>query len=101
MSIATITSKGQLTLPKEVRDHLHVDAGDKVEFVIGEGGEVRVNRLKGSAMRLYGMFHRPGMKPLTVEEMDEEMGRHLAEDDERIRGYSPTSRKASGEHRKG
>ena len=85
MSVATVTSKGQITLPKTIREHLHVVQGDQLEFIVDDRGEVRVHRLGGSASRLYGILRRPGMKPLSVEEMDEAIGRHLAVDDERIR----------------
>lgn len=85
MSIATVTSKGQITLPKMIREHLDICQGDQVEFIVDERGEVRVHRLGGSASRLFGILRRPGMKPLTVEEMDEAIGQHLAEDDARIR----------------
>ena len=37
-----------------------------------------------SVKSLFGILHRPGMHPVSVEEMDEAIGRHLAEDDERI-----------------
>ena len=40
--VSTITSKGQVTLPVKVRRHLGVTNRDKVEFVIGEDGVVRV-----------------------------------------------------------
>jgi hypothetical protein len=40
----------------------------------------RKTSFKGSS----GILHRPGMRPVSVEEMDEAIGRHLAEDDERI-----------------
>lgn len=85
MSTATITSKGQITLPKSIRDHLHVDQGDQLEFVIAADGRVRVQRLAGSAKRLRGILQRPGRKPLTVEEMDQSMMDYLTEEDERIR----------------
>lgn len=85
MPTATITSKGQVTLPKAVRDHLHVDQGDRVEFVVEANGEVRVRRLAGSLERLRGILKRPGLEPLTVEEMDDEIARYLTEEDERIR----------------
>jgi AbrB family looped-hinge helix DNA binding protein len=42
MPIATLTSKGQITLPKDVRQRLRVHAGDTVEFVVGADGEIRV-----------------------------------------------------------
>lgn len=34
MSTATLTSKGQTTVPKEIREHLRLHAGDRIEFVI-------------------------------------------------------------------
>ena len=42
--IATITSKGQITLPKAIRQALGVEAGDKVGFELRENGEVLVHR---------------------------------------------------------
>ena len=38
MATATVTSKGQITLPKSVRDELGVDAGDQVVFVVEDKG---------------------------------------------------------------
>ncbi|HEX2162801.1 MAG TPA: type II toxin-antitoxin system PrlF family antitoxin [Thermoanaerobaculia bacterium] len=85
MATAAITSKGQVTLPKAVRDHLHVDQGDRVEFVVEADGSVKVQRLARSVRELYGIARRPGMEPLSVEEMDAEIAQYLADDDERIR----------------
>lgn len=85
MSVATITSKGQLTLPREVREHLHVGQGDRVEFVVQPDGTARVQRLGGSALRFYGIMGRPGVAPLTLDEIDDAIARHLTEEDERIR----------------
>jgi len=85
MSVATVTSKGQITLPKEVREHLHVGEGDRVEFLIDEGGEVRVRPVAGSVESLFGLLHRPGAPSRSVEEIDEEIARVLIMDDERIR----------------
>ena len=39
MSVATITSKGQVTLPKDVRDKLHLKAGEKIDFRVDENSE--------------------------------------------------------------
>jgi antitoxin PrlF len=86
MAVATITSKGQLTLPKEVREQLHVEQGDKVEFVIGPAGDVEIRRLAGSARRLTEIVRRP-VAPKSLDELDRELGEALAEDDERIKGY--------------
>ena len=40
MTTATVTSKGQVTIPKKVRDALHLATGDTIEFVVREKGEV-------------------------------------------------------------
>ncbi|MBH0187471.1 MAG: AbrB/MazE/SpoVT family DNA-binding domain-containing protein [Nitrospira sp.] len=40
MPTSTVTSKGQTTIPKEIRDHLHLKPGDRVEFVTDEDGRV-------------------------------------------------------------
>jgi antitoxin PrlF len=44
--VSTITSKGQVTIPAEVRRHLCVDTNDKITFVIDETGDVRIRALR-------------------------------------------------------
>lgn len=85
MPTSTMTSKGQITLPKEVREHFHLKAGDQIEFKIEPSGSVELRPLSGSIMSLFGILHRPGKPAASAEEMDEAVGRLLAEDDERIR----------------
>jgi antitoxin PrlF len=85
MAITTLTSKGQITLPKEVREHLHLGKGDRLEFVIRGDGEVQVKPVAGSYRELLGMLRRPGRRLPPEEGLDRERARLLAEDDERIR----------------
>ena len=84
MSTATVTSKGQITLPKDVREGLGLREGDKVDVEKVDGRYVLRPRNR-SAMELAGILHRPGMKAMTIEEMDEALGEALAAADERIR----------------
>lgn len=49
---ATITSKGQVTIPKEIRDALGLDAGTEVEFVLEDDGTVRVQPKEPPTERL-------------------------------------------------
>ena len=70
MSIATVTIKGQVTIPKEIRDYLKLETGSKVEFVIDENGNDKIVPLNVPIEALSGVLHRPGMKAATLEEME-------------------------------
>jgi antitoxin PrlF len=76
MTTATITSKGQVTIPKDVRIRLGVDAGDRVEFVEVQAGVFQMVAATQDVQALKGIVPRPG-KPVTIEEMNQavaEMG---------------------------
>ena len=70
MASATVTNKGQIVIPKEIRDYLKLDTGTKIEFVIDEEGRVKIIPLKFSVEDLAGILHRPGMKKATIEDME-------------------------------
>jgi AbrB family looped-hinge helix DNA binding protein len=84
MTLTTLTSKGQMTLPKDVREDLGLVPGDRID-VVKEGGKYVLNPKTKSAMEFAGILHRDGRKAVSIEEMNEAIGKHLAEDDERIR----------------
>ena len=67
---ATITSKGQVTVPKPIRDKLHLKAGDKVEFMLEEDGNLRVAPVTASVTKLKGLLSKPALT-LSVAEMNE------------------------------
>ena len=56
---ATITSKGQVTLPKPVRDRLRLRPGDKIDFILEEDGCLRVTPVTASVTQLKGMVPKP------------------------------------------
>jgi len=66
-----LTSKGQLTLPKPIRDLLRVRPGDAVDFVVDDQGEVRVKAGRFQASDLRGLLRRSGRTPVSLEAMDE------------------------------
>lgn len=66
---ATINSRGQVTLPKPIRDRLGLKAGDRIAFTIEDDGRLVVTPLTGSVMDLAGMLPRPAA-PLTQAEID-------------------------------
>ena len=56
MSVATLTSKGQITIPAEVRHELQVDAGDRIEFVQIAPGRYEFMAATSCVTALKGMF---------------------------------------------
>ncbi|HEX7835110.1 MAG TPA: AbrB/MazE/SpoVT family DNA-binding domain-containing protein [Pseudolysinimonas sp.] len=84
MSIATVTSKGQVTIPQDVRERLHIVSGTRVEFAERADGVVEFIPLTGSVMDLAGIITWSG-PPVSIEEMDDAIGEYLAEEDRRSR----------------
>jgi antitoxin PrlF len=74
MPTATLTSKGQITIPKEVREALGVSAGDRVEFVAQEKGVYRVVAATRDVRHLKGLVAKPA-KPVTVAAMNRAVAR--------------------------
>jgi AbrB family looped-hinge helix DNA binding protein len=70
MPTATLTSKGQLTMPKRIRELLKLDTGDVVEFVVLSDGAVQVRAGSVDVRELRGMLRRPGRKAVSLEDMD-------------------------------
>ena len=68
---ARLTAKGQVTIPKQIRDYLHLDTGSKIDFVIDENGDVKVIPLNVAAESLSGILHREGMPTASIEDMEQ------------------------------
>lgn len=91
MQTATVTREGQVTIPKTIREQLHLKAGDRLGFILADDGRVfikatlAVNPPSSDIRKLRGLLYRPGQRTMTVEEMDEAIGRHLADKADRIR----------------
>lgn len=66
--IATVTSKGQVTLPVEARRRLGIRAGTRLEFLVTEDGRLEVIPHSASVKSLKAMVPKPKRK-LSVEEM--------------------------------
>lgn len=70
MTTATLTSKGQITVPKEVRQFLSLHAGDKLDFIIDQDGEIRLKPSYLDVVDLKGILKQPNQKVVTLEEME-------------------------------
>ena len=71
MPSATLTSKGQTTIPKEVRDHLGLRAGDRIDFIVRKDGTVILQPATRDIRDLYGILAKAGQRPVAVAEMNE------------------------------
>ena len=78
MPVATVTSKGQVTIPLEVRTALGIEPGTKVEFFDTGCGTWEFVARTGSINDLRGMFAHDG-PPITLEQMDEGIATSAAE----------------------
>ncbi len=77
MPVATLTSKGQITIPAQVREELGVDTGDRVEFVEVAPGRYELIAATKSVTALRGMFGKP-RKAVSIEEMSAAIARRGA-----------------------
>jgi len=78
MSEATMTSKGQITVPKDVRLKLGLRPGDRIRFLLEADGCVRLMPAKRDVSELIGILPEP-KRALSIEDMDEAIGRAVAE----------------------
>jgi len=85
MPTAKMTSKGQVTIPKRVRQRLRLGTGDQVEFVLQEAGTVLLRPLDRPVRELFGILPRTEGAAPSLEEVDRSILDDRAADDERIR----------------
>lgn len=66
---ATLTSKGQTTIPKEIRDSLSMKAGDRMTFTLMPDGTVIMRVKARSVTGLAGVLHKKGRKPVPLDRL--------------------------------
>ena len=74
MPTATLSSKGQITLPRQVRQALGVTTGDRVDFTVEASGEIRVRAAIGDVRSLKGLLPRP-RRAVTLAQMEAAIAR--------------------------
>ena len=70
MLAAKITSKGQVTIPKNIRQHLKINQGDSIEFFVDENGVVVISPIKSDVRELKGIITKPD-RAVSIEDMKE------------------------------
>lgn len=66
---ATLTSKGQTTIPKEIRDRLGMKPGDRMTFTLMQDATVVMRVKSKSVTELAGMLKKKGRKPVPIEQL--------------------------------
>ncbi len=77
MSQATVTSKGQITIPKPIRDTLYLRKGDKVDFIISQKGDAIMRAVSKCSDEVFGMLASHKRKPLPIEEINKRLKKSL------------------------
>jgi antitoxin PrlF len=76
VAVSKITSKGQVTIPEEIRREYHLQAGEQVEWEVTDRGTVELRKAGGTLEDLARILPRP-TGVVTVEQMDEGIKAHL------------------------
>lgn len=79
MALATLTSKGQVTIPKKIRELLKLNAGDKIEITVTEKREAIIRPISKKVDDIFCKLHRPGREAVSLEAMDNAIRNRIRE----------------------
>jgi AbrB family looped-hinge helix DNA binding protein len=79
MPTTTLTSRGQTTIPKAIREELRLQPGDRIEFILEED-QVVLRRAGADITALDGMLDRSDREPVSIDAMDEAIERAVSSD---------------------
>lgn len=75
--LATLTSKGQLTVPKAARDALDLKSGQRFAVEISKAGDLILKPKRVDGLAIRGILQSPHPRPLSMHEMDSGIAAHL------------------------
>jgi antitoxin PrlF len=75
IAASTVTSKGQITIPKQIRDRLRLEPGHRVEFQVDRQGHVILHAKNVDIRELKGIIRSKRKTPVSIEEMNEAIAR--------------------------
>jgi AbrB family looped-hinge helix DNA binding protein len=78
MALATVTSKGQVTLPKDIRDALGIKPGSKLGFRLVSEARAELQVVESRPLAIAGILAKATQQPLSVQEIDAGIGRAVA-----------------------
>ena len=79
MAVSTITSRGQTTIPRHIREKIHLQEGDKIEWVETDDGHIEVIPITRDAAQVAGLFKHWVKKPVSIDDMNTAIKRTAAE----------------------
>lgn len=71
MSSSRLSTKGQIVIPLEIRRHMGLRPGDRIDFVVADDGSVALRPALLDVRDLRGLLRRAEAEPVSVEAMDE------------------------------
>jgi antitoxin PrlF len=71
MATSTLTSKGRVTIPKEIRDRLQLKTGSRLNFIFSESGKVILQPIQSDFRSVRGIVRLKKKRPVSVKEMNE------------------------------
>ncbi len=71
MALATLTTKGQVTIPKIIRDSLKLNTGDKIEIIVTDKREAIIRPVSKKVEDIYCKLYKPGRKAVSLKTMDD------------------------------
>ena len=71
MPTARLTSKGQLVIPKDIREYMRLQPGDRLDFIIQDDGDVVIRPMVADVRELKGILNVSGRQPVSAATMDE------------------------------
>ena len=83
--LAMVTFKGQVTVPKAIRDQLKIESGTQLDFKLNDDDSILLRSLKRSALSIVGLLKRPGRAAVTIEQMNQAVAEAAAERGQRWR----------------
>ena len=69
MALATLTTKGQVTIPKIIRDSLKLNTGDKIEIIVTEKREAIIRPVSKKVDDIFCKLHKPGRKAAILDKI--------------------------------
>ncbi len=70
MALATLTTKGQVTIPKQIRESLKLHTGDKIEIIVTENREAIIRPISKKVDDVFAKLYQPDRKTVSVESMN-------------------------------